>query len=237
MPYLSAPEVKAIRENLKKEFPAFRFSVTRSNHSGVCVTILEAPLNMLISEKEYAQVNTFYIADNYKEHPEVRDILLKVHQIMNDGNKIISEDGDYGSIPKFYTTLKVGDYDKPFKVVEREDNAQPKIEAQEVKAGKVQIIEYSERAIAVIGDTKPIKDKLKELGGKFNFRLSCGAGWIFRKADLEKVKEALNPTTLKEEIQKTIEFSAETDKKIYGFVTPSTMEIVRVQKTNLPNHV
>lgn len=45
----------------------------------------------------------------------------------------------------------------------------------------LQLVDYSEKAIAVIGDTKAIKDKLKELGGRFNPRLSCGAGWIFSK--------------------------------------------------------
>lgn len=45
----------------------------------------------------------------------------------------------------------------------------------------------------VIGDTKPIKDTLKQLGGSFNFRLSCGAGWIFSKKRLQEVKEALQP--------------------------------------------
>jgi hypothetical protein len=43
----------------------------------------------------------------------------------------------------------------------------------------IEIIKYSEKSIAVIGDTKPIKDKLKELGGRFNAKLTCGAGWIF----------------------------------------------------------
>lgn len=52
---------------------------------------------------------------------------------------------------------------------------------------KFQIIDYSEKAIAVIGDTREIKDELKKLGGKFNPRLSCGAGWIFSK----KVQGAL----------------------------------------------
>lgn len=64
-------------------------------------------------------------------------------------------------------------------------------EPVEVPAGKVQIIDYSEKAIAVIGDTKPIKDTLKALGGRFNFRLSCGAGWIFPKTKLEEIKKAL----------------------------------------------
>ena len=49
-------------------------------------------------------------------------------------------------------------------------------------------MDYSEKAIAVIGETKQHKDKLKELGGSFNPRLSCGAGWIFSKKRLDDVK-------------------------------------------------
>jgi len=45
----------------------------------------------------------------------------------------------------------------------------------------LELVDYSERAIAIIGDTKPIKDQLKALGGKFNPRLKCGVGWIFSK--------------------------------------------------------
>lgn len=67
----------------------------------------------------------------------------------------------------------------------------PEFEKVEVAEGEIQIIDYSEKAIAIIGDTKPIKDKLKELGGKFNFRLSCGAGWIFPKTKLEEIENLL----------------------------------------------
>lgn len=52
----------------------------------------------------------------------------------------------------------------------------------------LQIINYSDKAVAVIGDTREIKDELKNLGGRFNARLSCGAGWIFsqaKRAELE----------------------------------------------------
>jgi hypothetical protein len=61
-----------------------------------------------------------------------------------------------------------------------------------VEAGNVSIVDYSEKSFAVIGDTKPIKDQLKELGGKFNFRLTCGAGWIFPKSKLEEVQALFN---------------------------------------------
>jgi hypothetical protein len=52
----------------------------------------------------------------------------------------------------------------------------------------IEIVDYSEKAIAVIGDTKPIKDELKALGGRFNFRLTCGAGWIFPKTKITEVE-------------------------------------------------
>ena len=43
----------------------------------------------------------------------------------------------------------------------------------------VKIVDYSDKAFAVIGDTKPICGELKSLGGRWNKRLTCGAGWIF----------------------------------------------------------
>lgn len=53
------------------------------------------------------------------------------------------------------------------------------------------IVDYSERAIAVVGDTKPIAGQLKALGGRFNFRLSCGAGWVFPKTKESEVRAML----------------------------------------------
>lgn len=44
------------------------------------------------------------------------------------------------------------------------------------------IVNYSEKAIALTGDTKIIKDQLKNLGGRYNAHLTCGAGWIFSKS-------------------------------------------------------
>jgi len=46
-----------------------------------------------------------------------------------------------------------------------------------------QIENYSEKAIAIFGDTEGIKDQLIELGGKFNPHLRGGRpGWIFPKS-------------------------------------------------------
>lgn len=62
------------------------------------------------------------------------------------------------------------------------------IKETDLKLKGIQIIDYSDRAIAVIGDTKPYKEDLKRLGGSFNFRLSCGAGWIFPKSKRNDVE-------------------------------------------------
>lgn len=43
------------------------------------------------------------------------------------------------------------------------------------------LVDYSEKAVAVTGDTKAYKNELKAAGGRFNAKLSCGAGWIFSK--------------------------------------------------------
>ena len=75
-------------------------------------------------------------------------------------------------------------YTKPIKQV--------KEEIEPLETSGVQIIDYSERAIAVIGDTKAIKETLKSLGGRFNNRLSCGAGWIFPKSKEESVRKTLS---------------------------------------------
>lgn len=75
-------------------------------------------------------------------------------------------------------------------VLELPEATEQAAEPLPVEPGKIQFVDYSPKAFAVVGDTKPIKDKLKELGGSFNFRLTCGAGWIFPKTKFDTVKTA-----------------------------------------------
>lgn len=65
--------------------------------------------------------------------------------------------------------------------------------AKAVKASvaAVEIVDYSEKALAVIGDTAAIKDTLKSLGGRWNAKLKCGAGWIFSKRKESELRAAL----------------------------------------------
>jgi hypothetical protein len=48
MPYISTDETKLIRNNLKKKFPEFKFSVTTEHHSTLRIVILSGPLELVI---------------------------------------------------------------------------------------------------------------------------------------------------------------------------------------------
>lgn len=58
-----------------------------------------------------------------------------------------------------------------------------------------EIVDYSEKAVALFGDTKAIKDLLSAMGGKFNPRLTHNnekrAGWIFSKTKREELNTIL----------------------------------------------
>lgn len=63
----------------------------------------------------------------------------------------------------------------------------------------ITIVDYSPKSFYVSGDTKHIKDKLKELGGKWNTKLKCKddddkriSGWIFSNTKREEVSKFLD---------------------------------------------
>jgi len=67
-----------------------------------------------------------------------------------------------------------------------------------MSAEPITIESYSEKAIAVFGGSKPIKDHLASLGGKFNPSLRGNnenekrAGWIFPKTKQNDVKQIID---------------------------------------------
>jgi len=69
----------------------------------------------------------------------------------------------------------------------------------------ISIVNYSEKAIAVFGNTKDIKDHLSALGGKFNPSLKQNdervPGWVFptsKKEEVRKIITAFSQGTLGE---------------------------------------
>ena len=155
------------------------------------------------------------------EHREVNEELIKqvaeqLGQLHKFPENDYRENADQTSrrllykteIPATYTGLRVivnpdsKKYDDYFCIVfdgvqqveAKTEQAAERPASVEVEEGKIKVIKYSERSIAVIGDTFPIKDKLKALGGKFNKFLSCGAGWVFPSDKAEEIRSAFTRT-------------------------------------------
>ena len=61
----------------------------------------------------------------------------------------------------------------------------------ETKSNNCKLVEYSDKAVAVFGETKAIKEELKAMGGRFNSRLTFNgeklAGWIFPKSKVQNL--------------------------------------------------
>ena len=60
---------------------------------------------------------------------------------------------------------------------------------------ELRIVDYGERTIAVVGDTKPHKDALKSIGGYFVFRTQWGPAWVFRDKKRDVVQAYINGDT------------------------------------------
>lgn len=193
MPYISTEAVAEIRQKIKSEFPDWKFSISRQQSDTIRVVILESPLDLtpLLNGRVYRSVHS---GDFKNENDKIATALSRINAIGMANRRVIDDSPDYGIIHNYYFDFNIGDYDKPFKFIGKQPNKQtekPVFEKVEKEPGVVNIVDYSQKAIAVIGDTFPIRKKLAELGGSYNYRLTCGPGWIFPKTKLPQVIEAL----------------------------------------------
>jgi hypothetical protein len=82
--------------------------------------------------------------------------------------------------------LIAGDEDNIHVKATPTQSAEPTRTAIDTITGDFLIVDYSEKALAVFGDTRAVKEALKALGGRFNPKLSHEgakrAGWIFQKS-------------------------------------------------------
>ena len=167
---------KHIRKELSMEFPGQKFSVRKTDYSTIHIEWTDGPTR-----------------------DEVEQIARK-HQrmcVQDRWNDDLWDHNDtaftsvFGGVDYLFfyretapENREVSLYTKPTKQVKKE--------IEPLETNGVQIIDYSERAIAVVGETRAIKETLKSLGGRFNGKLSCGAGWIFPKSKEEDVRKTLS---------------------------------------------
>lgn len=209
---LSTKEIAAkVRSYAKKNFPGFKFSVryewsmyTDSLYivlkSGTCVPFVEGSRS---AERGYMRTMSTVKGWEKDLTPEMFAVLDSVATYASSF-RYDDSDGmqDYYDT-NFYLRIEVSD---EYQVVE------PKGKRNTTKAEKetavilpepvegVEVVDYSEKAVAVFGDTKAIKEQLKELGGRFNPSLKYNgerrAGWIFSKKQAEEVRKLVEPSEL-----------------------------------------
>ena len=157
--------------------------------------------NLFSEMRKYAAnfEGTAYLAENNKEYEH------RENYSMGDGmylgrNKYsgwtVSKERTY-DLEKFierYAHTAGNEANICLKAPQRETEAQPTTSA-DLPTLNLEIVEYSEKAIAVFGDTKPIKDVLKDLNGLFRANLTHNgkrrAGWIYSRKQEQKVRETL----------------------------------------------
>jgi hypothetical protein len=118
MPYISPEEVKAIRENLKKEFgKSIKFSVRRSHSSTIDIVLVAGNVDF---KTTYEQVNQFYVEEHWKHLPQASEVLSKIVKIVNGVKRYEDRNAgditaDYGD-SNYFLHLSVGDWNRPYQV-------------------------------------------------------------------------------------------------------------------------
>ena len=180
---------KKVREYVKKTYPDCKFSVRSEYYSmgsSIHVTLMEAPFEVSSTSEKH----NFYPSDWAKKEftTESYNILKEVYDYVESYNYDNSDPmTDYFDVNFHFSSIGIGQWDKPFKVVEPKKRPSKQQSSSEQVVNGIKLIDYSDKAVAIIGDTKPFKDLLKSLGGKFNPKLTCGAGWVFSKSQVDKI--------------------------------------------------
>lgn len=163
------------------------------------ISLMAAPFDPFSAE--YKARHEYRYNRGYSEHGTVKDytspeaykLMMKVeafvmHYIHDDSDSM----SDYFD-RNIYYHCEIGQSEKPFKQVAPSGGPNEAKASEPVATPEgLEIVDYSEKAIAVFGETKAIKEQLKELGGRFNPSLKYHGekrtGWIFCKKQADKVR-------------------------------------------------
>lgn len=206
-----------LRALLKVKFPTTKFSVQKQHYDSYTVSWIDGPTEPQVSEithlfkdegwdgmtdSSYSIVTLFnqryggigYISTSRNISDTVRNQELELlNKELNKEYQMedyVVEKGNTASGLVYQRTYKK-DYSPELRA-ETKPVKNDEATAKVISTQDLELIDYSEKSFAIIGETKPIKETLKMLGGSFNGRLSCGPGWIFSKSKIDTVKQTLN---------------------------------------------
>lgn len=169
---------KHIRQDLSNAFPGQKFSVRKADYSTINIEWKDGPTR---EEVEQIAGKHERICTRDRWNDDLWDY--------ND----TAFTSVFGGVDYLFFNRETAPENREISLYTKPEPKQNKTtDTETIGAKGIQIIDYSEKAIAVVGDTRAIKDTLKTLGGRFNAHLTCGAGWIFSKSKEDAIKATLN---------------------------------------------
>ena len=150
---------------------------------------------------------------DYKDYASFMAACFKLHKDERDPELMIQDCED---MPDGLSVMK-SISEQEFNDIIEACREQSEEEESAEELPKFRIIDYSEKAVAVVGDTKDIKEQLKALCGRFNPKLSCGAGWIFSKKMLPELEKLLKNGKVEKFASKVDDGSAVWKKNLEEF--------------------
>ena len=130
MAYIRTEEVRAIRNELKEQFPNLKFSVRKQHYSSIKVTIKKGDVDFSDIMRDringetpgYADVNHYHLhmyGDHTKLFSEINDIIKKAPGLAEGGREWYdNSDAQYDYFDTaFYYNLSVGSWDKPYELM------------------------------------------------------------------------------------------------------------------------
>lgn len=209
---LSTKEIAVkVRAFLKKEFPKFRFSVRSEwgiQSDVLRVTVLSGPIPALTKENintDESSISGFGEAYRGRITDQMLQVCEKINAFVNSF-RFSDCDGmqDYFDV-NFYCWTYIGNHEHPYQVIEASDavgssELAPYGDSGTSQVLNIEIVDYSEKAVAVFGETKRFKEQLSNIGGRFNPSLKYNggkrAGWVFSKKQADKVCKLIHEAPL-----------------------------------------
>lgn len=204
---LSTKEIAAkVRAYAKKNFPDFKFSIRTEYGTSSMYIELKSGTNVPFIEgsrsAERGYMSTMSSVKAWEDELTPK-VFAALNAVSNYASSFRYNDSDgmqdYFDT-NFYIHIEVSD---EYKVIEpkakkssiKTEKAEEAKEMEAVTVEGLEMVDYSDKAIAVFGDTKAIKEQLKELGGRFNPSLNYNgekrAGWIFSKKKADEVRNLM----------------------------------------------
>lgn len=204
---LSTKEISAkVRAYAKKNFPEFKFSIRTEYGTSSMYIELKSGTNVPFIEgsrsAERGYMSTMSSVKAWEDELTPK-VFAALNAVSNYASSFRYNDSDgmqdYFDT-NFYIHIEVSD---EYKVIEpkakkssiKTEKAEEAKEMEAVTVEGLEMVDYSDKAIAVFGDTKAIKEQLKELGGRFNPSLNYNgekrAGWIFSKKKADEVRNLM----------------------------------------------